>query len=419
MNVENLARQAVQIIKNQWGLPSTGFLAGGSIANIIWEIVSGNKAVVNDVDIFHFVGFEKKQNTKDKTSLFNFQKHEKNFYEDYTGLCFTLKTKDFYSIVKAEREEIFNHIDYKSNTEDPQLIINSFDINACKVGYHIDTDTIHFTKEFVDFLETGKLKVCNLITPCHTAVRIAKKSKDLNVILDDFELKLIQYSLTHSFYDKMKWRFKDKYQQMFETNFDILSKFFKISRDTEIEDYVLQKHGVDTKLYYLESLCDFIKEKDVFDDKNLRSINSTIDFIFYMRNISNNESLKQIWSKLYWYFNTENYVDKDVELEDIELLNRFSLYAPDSIENLKGYKLSEQIDLIKKFLDKYKDDPLVAISILEKIKVQKDIELDDETALLLELSVRKKIINDTRGKVAKILQLPTPIDSVDDNSLPF
>ena len=74
-----------------------------------------------------------------------------------------------------------------------------------------------------------------------------------------------------------------------------------------------------------------------------------------------------------------------------------------SIENLKGMKISEQIDVIKKFLDKFKEDPIIAISIIESMKVDKDIELDEQTLLLLELSVRKKIINDTRNKAGRIL----------------
>jgi len=45
----------------------------------------------------------------------------------------------------------------------------------------------------------------------------------------------------------------------------------------------------------------------------------------------------------------------------------------------------------------------VAISILEKGSF-KGADIDDElTRLLLELGVRKEIVNDTRGKVGKIL----------------
>jgi hypothetical protein len=76
--------------------------------------------------------------------------------------------------------------------------------------------------------------------------------------------------------------------------------------------------------------------------------------------------------------------------------------------------------LIKKFFEKFKDDPIVAISILEKQKVDKDIELDENTSLLLELSVRKEIINDTRGKVYKIFGIkPESDEPVNDISWLF
>ena len=54
MNIEILCRKAIEIIKDNWGIPERGFIAGGSIANIIWELVSGKKAIVNDIDVFLF-----------------------------------------------------------------------------------------------------------------------------------------------------------------------------------------------------------------------------------------------------------------------------------------------------------------------------------------------------------------------------
>lgn len=410
MNIEIIARQAVERIKSQWGLPQSGFLAGGSIANIIWEMVSGNKAVINDIDIFHFTEKYETFNKKDKSTLFNFSNTETKYYEDYTGLCFTTKTKEFYSIVEAERDDMFNHIKYKSNTDDPTLIIRSFDINATRVGYHIEEDKIYWTKEFEDFLQTGELKVCNLITPCHTAVRIAKKSKELKAKLDDFEFKLLQYSLSRGFQDKVKWRFKDRYKEMFEKHVNLLKPFFALRRDHEAENYVLAEYKEKVELFYLEPV--FINNSetfvikntsDIFEDSQLDSIFTTTDFVFYMRHIWNKSKLKNLWSKLHYFFINDNYIDKEVDNDDIDLLSRFARFAPNSIENLKGLKLSEQIEVIKKFLDKFKEDPIVAISILENVKVNKDIILDDQTVLLLELSVRKSIINDTKNKVSKII----------------
>lgn len=411
MNVELLGRQAIDIIKSKWGLPKAGFVAGGSIANIIWELVSGNKAIVNDVDIFVFDSVQENFDRSDKSSLFNYQEKETKYYEDYTGMCFNTHTKDFYSIVESTKDDIFNIIKYKSNTSDPSLIIKSFDINSTRVGYSIEKDQLYWTSEFEEFLKTGELKVCNLMTPSHTAVRIAKKSKELNAKLDLFEFKLIQHALSYSFSDRIKFRFKDRYLEMFESNLDMLESHFIITRDNEAEEYVKSQYLEDVKLYYLipnivgetPTENDIFISPKIFSDSNIFSIHKSSDFLFYMRNIYGKDNLASIWKKVYYYFNDVNYIDREVISEDLELLYRFSQAAPNSIENLKGMKISEQINIIKKFLDKFKEDPIIAISILESMKIDKDIELDEQTSLLLELSVRKKIVNDTRNKVGRIL----------------
>jgi hypothetical protein len=428
MNIESLGRQAIERIKSEWGLPKRGFLAGGSIANIVWELVSGNKAVISDIDIFIFDSLEETINTSNRDTLFNYQEKETKYYEDYTGMCFNTYTKDFYSIIEAEREGMFNNIRYKSNSQDPSLIIKSFDINSTRIGYSIEKDELYWTPEFEEFLKTGELKVTNLMTPSHTAIRIVKKSKDLNVKLDEFEFKLIQYTLSCNFQDRIKLRFRERYLDLYKEYSDILKDYFTIKRDIEAEDYVKIHYQKEVQLFYLNPVVnDESTEISEFDrlmyshrlelfkeDENINLIFKSSDFLFYMRNIYGKEELSKLWKKLYFYFNDVNYIDKEVSMEDIELLCRFSENAPNAIENLKGYKLSEQISIIKKFLDNYKEDPIIAISILENVKVNKDIELDEQTSLLLELSVRKQIVNDTRGKVNKILgikeELPKVID---------
>ena len=249
MNVETLGRQAIDIIKEKWGLPLHGFVAGGSIANLVWEMVSGNKAIVNDIDIFIFDGIEVFD--KNKKSLFNYQEQETKYYEDYNGMNFNNYTKDFYSIVDAERDEIFNIIKYKSNTSEPSLIIKSFDMNATRIGYDIDNDKLYWTSEFEEFLKTGELKITNLMTPSHTAVRIAKKSKELNAKLDEFEFKLLQYALSYRFIDRIKLRFRERYLEMCREYKDILSLYFRMSRDLESEEWVLTEKGEKVELYYL------------------------------------------------------------------------------------------------------------------------------------------------------------------------
>lgn len=416
MDVENLGRQAIDQIKSKWGLPKRGFVAGGSIANIVWELVSGNKAVVNDIDIFIL----EKQIDKiddDSKTLFKYKEQDLKYYEDYSGISFSSYTKDFYTISESLREGIFNTISYNSNTTDPGLVISSFDINATKIGYSIDEDKLYWTKDFEEFLETGELKISNLMTPSHTAVRLAKKSKELNVELKEFECNLLQYSLYYKFSDMIKLRFKERYFDMYKEYEYLLGEYFIMCRDEQMEEYILNKFGEKTELHYVKSielkgekpktkLQELFQDRrpSIFsDDVNLNNIFLSGIFLFYMRNIYGDEEKVKLWSKLSYFFDDPNYFDKEVDNDDIDLLNRLCKFAPKSIQNLKGIKLSEQIIIVKRLLDKFKDDPIIAISILEKMKVDKDTLLDEQTTLLLELSVRKEIVNDTRGKVNAIL----------------
>ena len=410
MNIELLGRQAIEIIKYKYGLPLHGFVSGGSIANIVWELVSGNKAIVNDIDIFVFDRKEEINDNEGK-ELFRYQEKENQYFDGYKGLCFSSYTKDFYSIIESEKDGIFNIIHYVSNVSDPSIIIRSFDINSTRIGYDIDNDKLYWMPDFEDFLKTGELKITNLMTPSHTAIRIIKKKVELNAKLDTFEFNLIQYVLNHNFIDRIKLRFMDRYFELYKKYEHLIKDFFNIVKDVECVEYTKDKYNKDINLYYLESTLSkgsllncLSGSPSPFDDDNLCLINKSSDFLFYMRNIYNNsDELKELWSKLSYFFTNIDYIDNEVSIEDIELLYRFVKNAPSSINNLRGYKLSEQIGIIKKFLDNYKEDPIIAISILEKIKVSKDIELDEQTSLILELSVRKHIIENSSNKVKNIL----------------
>jgi hypothetical protein len=420
METEILARKALEILKSKWGLPQKGFLAGGSLANTIWELHSGNPAVVNDLDIFLFEGkIDNQEEISREDSLFRFKEEDVRYYEDYTGMCWNSYTKDFYTITSSEKKGIFNEIGYKASTDEQGIILNSFDINATRVGYSIEEDKFYITKDFEDFLNTGELKICNIQTPSHTAIRIAKKSKELNAKLDEMEFKLISYCLSRCFSDVNKFRFKERYFEMFQQNKNLLEPYFKIERDKEIEEFLKLHKNVDTELYGLTNTDYFlpIKEQEskdydilslletnnIFNDDNLRKLHTSKDFLFYIRNVFGTE-MEKIWEKVYYFYTDCGYVDMEVSKEDLDLLRRLGDYAPNSIENLKGMKMSKQLSLVKKLLDIYKEDPIIAISILEKGNVSLYEDLDDEcNQLLLELSVRKEIVNDTKNKVGNIL----------------
>jgi hypothetical protein len=388
IDIEILGRTAIDIIKSKYTLPDSGFLAGGSIANIIWELVSGNKAVVNDVDIFILSGVQEIHDDSENPYFIYNEKQEDIYLDCYGGLCICTKNKGYFKIESTERVDILNKIYYTSNTDCPSIVLSSFDLNAVKVGYDIKSDKLFYCDDFVDFLKSGELKVSNVKTPCHTLIRMIKKTQDMNAKLDDFEINLIKQVIRGNFSDIFRHRFSDKIFSEFLKNSEILEKYsLSISRDHAKEAYVEKTHGEKINLYYLLLL----DNKDIFNDDNLDSIYACDKFIFYMRNIYNNEKLRKIWAKVSMFCNNMEYFDKEVTDADVELIKNLLCISPGSIKNLRHLKISEQVYLIKKVLNTFKDDIVVGISILEKLNINKDTNFDNK--ILYELMVRKESIN--------------------------
>lgn len=409
MNIEKLARKAIDKLRSDYDLPSNGFLAGGSIANLIWEFASGNKAVINDIDIFLLKDDKKRLNRENR--LYQYENKETIYYDDsYGGINYRNKVNEYYEISESVTIGKINEIYYISNTNDPNLIIDSFDLNCVQIGYLIETDTFYWTKDFESFINTGDIKVVNLITPSHTSLRLVKKADELKATYDEFELKLLQHVLNINLDGVVRTRFKSRYKNIWDKYSDKLDRFFKISQDINKQSFIKINFNDDSKIYYLDSInkkeinfeLDIDNRKLVFDDDNLRKIWTCSEFIFYMRNIYGDNNLKYLWSDLRYLF-IEDYLDIIPHKKDLDLLVRLVNNAPKVINTLRGLKISEQIKKVKNVLEAFKDDPIIGISLLENHKIDADQEFDENTKLILELTVRKEIVNDTTGKVSKIL----------------
>jgi len=408
MNIEKLCQNALDFIKSTYpNFPKSGFIAGGSLANLIWEQVSGNIAKINDIDVFVFEKVIDRSNEDVSnwvtSSVLNpqklfYHKKEKVYFEDYSGLCVTSQSKDFYYIESTSNEGIYNFVNYSANRRDPQVIIDSFDINCTQIGYSINEDKFYYTPEFLDFLKTGNLQLTNLMSPAHSAIRLVKKKHDLNAKLEEIELKMCQYCIMFSMQDTNRRYFTEKYASLYRKYESDLSPYFTLKKDDGITDLFKVNKGLDLDIFTLEQ-----HHQIIFDDEEISKIHDGQSLIFYIRNIQSSQSLKQIWKNLNYLYNSQDYVDGDFNLEDIEMLHRVTQVAPSTIKNLKGLQLSQQISIMKNLFEKYKEDPIVAISIMEKIKIDPDKEFDEGDLLLLELSVRKEIVNDIKQKAQRIL----------------
>lgn len=392
IDVEKFARKALTLIKLKWGLPPIGFITGGSIGNMIWELVSGNEAVINDIDVFIYNKISNDEN------IFKYQKVEVEYTDAYNQLISSHNKRDgIYKIKESINKGIFNEVRYESDNTSPSLIIDSFDINCTRIGYSIEEDKFYWTKDFEEFLNTGELKIANLNTPAHTAIRIIKKKHELKAKLSDAEFAICQYTLLNrnEFMDISRFRFKQRYASIYEKYSEKLNKFFTIKHDEGLENYLVKNKLIFDSIYYLEvnSDNDFIDISSNFRGSvNYRLTNSE-DFLFYIRNIYKNKSLQEIYQKLYFYYNSIDYIDVKINFTDVEFLSKISKLYPGCVRNLQGLKFSEQIKLINdviKNVTKYHDYE-TAIAVLENVKLNKGLVFDEDECLVLGLSVRKLV----------------------------
>lgn len=385
MQIELLIRKAVAELKSKWELPSTGFIGGGSIANLVWEYVSGVKARVNDIDIFV------KVEEKEETTSFEWEKKAIQYSERYSHLIQTVFVKEKYKIFNVTREGMLNFI-YVSQEADPLKILRSFDINATCVGYSIDEDKCYYLECFSEFLSNKELKIINLMTPSHTAIRLAKKEKDLSVKANDFEFNIIQICLYNKWLpDFDRFRFQNKYAKLFEEYNYRLSQFFSIQRCSEIEDFLEKKTGNQIDIWELKNnQSDFASA--FFLKASTKFVLTSDDVLFYLRNIHGNEIKDAIWQKIAPFYKTKEYLDTENK-EDIERLISIASAYPGVIKNLVGWPLTEQLKIIDKVFSSIGTEygKEAAIKVLESNKITPDTTIDDFEAMILVLSVRKKL----------------------------
>lgn len=376
MNIEKLGRKAINKIKDEWGLPEKGVLAGGALSNLIWEMVTGNKAVINDIDIFL------KTEDFNEESWFKYCE-EKNIQKEssYGGIFYKTEEKEIYKIKNARRKGIFNFIEYYSITDSFEIIPKSFDLNCTKISYSIDEDKFFWTKDFESFLESGQVKISNLTTPAHTAIRMAKKEKDLNVKIDDLEFSLCQKAIIYRYIDIVRIRFKKGYKISYENNYKRLNNFFKLSKDIAFTQYIKERYGSSDDLYEL-------KPNSVFNISDFE-FGSTKQLLFYTRNIYGNDEKVKIYNKLSVFFKRKDYLDIKYNNEQINFLSFIRKEIKNSSNNLSKYKMSEQIKLLNEVLKYYKDDFIMSYLMIDRLNLNLD-SLDEETnRLVLELSLRK------------------------------
>lgn len=185
---KTIQKKVIQYVKDNFEhIPKEGFIAGQAIASLVYKFLNlPLSVVINDIDIF--------------VKANNFTVNNSDVYLDVKRLDIDFlnvneynKVVNFtgrgYRVIRSQickKNPLINIIQINTNNKEENnyndLIISSFDLNCCSVGYDIKTEKFYFTKSFLMFLKTLTLKVQSAHTPFHTLLRLNKKLKEIKGI---------------------------------------------------------------------------------------------------------------------------------------------------------------------------------------------------------------------------------------------
>lgn len=368
-NIDELIKISIDKLKSQYKLPNNGLIAGGALANTAWSIVKGNEPTINDIDIFkknrsdvQFI----KPNNDYKMPYTYMSKY--NFITDYIE---SINMK--YNIIDVIYDGIYNII-YTDVTDNKyENIIKSFDLNCVQVGYSLEEGNTYYSNEFIEFLNTGDLKIVNLNNPIKTLIRLFKKKDELH--LNDFkqsEIDICKYSIL----GKNIYKIDNKYYKLYE-KFKDVKKHIKIENYTSIKDKYLVK--IINHENFIENVIKF----------NRMHINN--DIIFFFRNIYKNNKKEFLWNNVKKYImNIDNYMDCDYSIDDINVISDIRKF--DKYKVFEKIKLSEQIKFINKLKSEFNDIDIIKI-LISKFKITNEMIFDELTKMMIDISIRNDLYN--------------------------
>jgi hypothetical protein len=390
-------------------LPKQGLLAGGAIANKIWEKVTGKSIPVNDIDIFVYGGFiESSSLDKDRYKKYTWIEKEKaRKIDTYSGIKYESSHNKFYRIEEHSRDGLLNTVTYTSNICDPNLIIESFDINCTQVGYDLETGELFYSKHFDEFIKTSELKVVCANTPSHTLVRILKKRDELGAKLNKkIEFKYLTIARKQGFENYIRHYFGEKYMNMIKFEWiEELAEYNIILQSVDTDEWkdAGWKGETNGKLWTFNTV-DRTRNQDLLSEilltsgyTGVRHLHSLNDLDFYIRNVFDSPVRERMWDKFgHMWSRDKEYLTSTTSDSDIELLNKYYTNIQQIEITLEGLNFNEQILVIKKLEEL--TDTETTNGILRVCKIS-NADISDDDVLLMSLKARK-IIHEQR-KYAK------------------
>lgn len=292
MNQESLSKQVLERLSKLDELPKEGFLCGGSVANTILSIIDNKEYPINDLDIFNIDKENSHSNTPlrmDSTDI-TIDRYENRTIVPSNSKCpYRITTTHYRGLINYVYV-YFSYYDEMPLKDQYQLILDSFDINCCKVGIDLTTGSLYLTHDFTKFIRTRQLECVNPVTPAHTAIRILKKRDDLKAFLNKEE----QFKFLSQFYlydnnvinrkVNLTLFFGKKYKDLFHKYEIELGEYFE-----------LWSYGK-TKRYYSNLFQKEFENNSIFEDVKIPKWVYTVDQYYNDINTTHKWYETKLWA---------------------------------------------------------------------------------------------------------------------------
>lgn len=336
---KNLGTKILTMLSNYCNvIPKTGFMAGGAVANSIFDLFWGEKDYpINDIDIFYVT-------QRASTPYFEWDTVHTPMRSDsltingdgynVTKCVFDSNVK--YKVLTTKRDGILNFIEISSigdTNRGYDYILKGFDLNCCQAGINLETSELIYTKEFEQLLMTKQLDVTSFYTPSHTAIRIFKKIDELGLYCNvDKCMEILSQPLNYNNYLNVKLfgfsiYFSTKYKEIYMKYYRELSKYFAMVKFFDHKKELWEKNN------------DFDKE---IDD------NHAVNWLDPNRSIP--QHLLSLWAKykrVWTLVPKKHYKNEMVD----KFLSTYTVYNPISLRIVydltkKNKKVIEKVKLL-------------------------------------------------------------------------
>jgi hypothetical protein len=231
---EGIVNRIINDLSVYSNIPNSGFLAGGSVANLLMKYVWEDKYPINDLDIF----VESDRSERIKFSSTPVRSNQLIIEGD--GYMVTKMVYDkgtTYNILDVKRDGMLNTIVIsklwdREKSNDYTYILNGFDFNCCQVGIDLKNNKLYYTDGFESFLNYRQLEITAVYTPAHTAIRLFKKLDELKCYCNVEECMelisqpLILENMINFKVNQFGIYFSTKYKEMYLQYYSKLKNYF-------------------------------------------------------------------------------------------------------------------------------------------------------------------------------------------------